>query len=31
MSKKTSNVVVFADPSIEKDLLTELLRRGIQQ
>jgi hypothetical protein len=31
MSKSTSNVVVFADPSIKKDLLTELLRRGVQQ
>ena len=31
MSKSTSNVVEFADPSIEKDLLTELIRRGAQQ
>jgi hypothetical protein len=31
MSKSTSNIVEFADPSIEKDLLTELIRRGAQQ
>uniref|UniRef100_UPI0040480EE7 transposase n=1 Tax=Orrella sp. TaxID=1921583 RepID=UPI0040480EE7 len=31
MSKSTSNVVEFADPSIEKDLFTELIRRGAQQ
>ncbi len=31
MSKSTSNVVAFADPAIEKDLLTELIRRGAQQ
>lgn len=31
MSKSTSNVVEFADPVIEKDLLTELIRQGAQQ
>lgn len=31
MSKSTSNVVGFADPVIEKDLLTELIRQGAQQ
>ncbi len=30
MSKSTSNVVAFADRSIEKDPLTELIRRGAQ-
>ena len=28
MSNSTSNLVAFAEPSIEKDLLTELIRRG---
>ena len=27
MSKSTSNVVEFADPSIEKDPISELIRR----
>ena len=31
MRKSTSNVVAFADPSIEKDPLTELIRRGAQE
>uniref|UniRef100_UPI00404784F5 hypothetical protein n=1 Tax=Orrella sp. TaxID=1921583 RepID=UPI00404784F5 len=31
MSKSTSNIVEFADPVIEKDLLTELIRQGAQQ
>jgi len=31
MSKSTSNIVEFADPLIEKDLLTELIRLGDQQ
>lgn len=31
MSKSTSNVVAFADPAVEKDLLTDLIRRGAQQ
>ena len=31
MSKSTSNIVEFADPVIEKDLLTELIRQRAQQ
>jgi len=31
MNKITSNVVAFADPSVEKDALTELIRQGAQQ
>lgn len=31
MSKSTSNVVAFADPSVPKDPLTELIRQGAQQ
>ena len=31
MSKSTSNIVEFADPVIEKDLLTALFRQGAQQ
>jgi hypothetical protein len=31
MSKSTSNVVAFADPSVEKDALTALIRQGAQQ
>ena len=31
MSNRTSNVVEFADPVLEKDLLTELISRGAQQ
>jgi len=31
MNKSTSNVVAFADPPVEKDALTELIRQGAQQ
>jgi hypothetical protein len=31
MNKSTSNVVAFADPSVEKDALTALIRQGAQQ
>jgi len=31
MNKSTSNVIEFADPTIEKEALTELIRQGAQQ
>lgn len=31
MSKSTSNVVAFADPAVQKDPLSELIRQGAQQ